>query len=71
MKTLPYRQALERIQGEYLEMPGLRLTPTQVERLSGLDRATCTRVLEDLVRTKFLYVGPDKSYARFIDSRLS
>ena len=71
MKTLPYHQAFERIRGEYLEMPGMRLTPAQVERLSGLDRATCTRVLDDLVQAKFLYVGPDKSYARCIHRRLS
>jgi DNA-binding IclR family transcriptional regulator len=71
MKTLPYQQAFDRIRGEYLEMPGMRLTPAQVERLSGLDRATCTRVLEDLVRAKFLDVGPDKSYARSVKSRLS
>ena len=66
MRTLPYQQAFERIRSEFLEMPGMRLTPAQVERLSGLDRATCTCVLEDLVRAKFLFVGPDKTYARLL-----
>ena len=27
MDDLPYRQAFERIRAEYLEMPGMRLTP--------------------------------------------
>jgi hypothetical protein len=44
----------------------MRLTPAQVERLSGLDRTTCRCVLEDLVRAKFLYVGPHNTYARVI-----
>jgi hypothetical protein len=30
--------ALRRVKGEYLEMPGLRLTPAQAQRLWGLDR---------------------------------
>jgi hypothetical protein len=71
MKTLGYQQAFERIRAEYIEMPGMRLTAAQVERLSGTDRTICRRVLDDLVRTKFLYVGPNTTYARFIDHRLS
>jgi hypothetical protein len=35
-------------------MPGMRLTAEQVERLSGVDRAVCQDVLEDLVRARFL-----------------
>jgi hypothetical protein len=69
VKTCPYQEAFERIQGEYLEMPGMRLTPAQVERRSGLDRATCTCVLEGLVQAKFLYVGPNNTYARCIGTR--
>ena len=33
-------EVLQRIQGEYLEMPGLRLTPAQAQRLWGLERST-------------------------------
>ena len=32
---------LQRIQGEYVEMPGLRLTPAQAQRLWGLERDVC------------------------------
>jgi hypothetical protein len=54
MNTLAYREAFERIRAEFSEMPGMRLTPEQVERLSGVDRAVCQCVLDDLVRAKFL-----------------
>ena len=64
MKDLPYRQAFDRIRAEYLEMPGMRLTPTQVQRLSGVDVSVCTLVLDDLVRARFLYMGHDGSYSR-------
>ena len=32
---------LQRIQGEFVEMPGLRLTAAQAQRLWGLDRDVC------------------------------
>jgi hypothetical protein len=64
MKDLPYRQAFDRIRAEYLEMPGMRLTAAQVQRLSGVDVSVCRLVLEDLVRAQFLYVGHDGSYSR-------
>jgi hypothetical protein len=64
MNTPPYQQAFERIRAEYLEMPGMRLTPPQVQRLSGAEIAICKLVLDDLVRAKFLYMGPDGSYIR-------
>ncbi len=70
MKDLPYRQAFDRIRAEYLEMPGMRLTPTQVQRLSGVDISVCTLVLEDLVRAQFLYRGHDGSYSRAAEERL-
>ena len=64
MNSLPIGQAFERIRGEYREMPGMRLTPVQVERLSGVEVAVCRLVLDDLVRTQFLSVRPDGTYAR-------
>ena len=41
----PREDVLRRIQGEYIEMPGLRLTVAQAQRLWGLDRAVCDAVL--------------------------
>jgi len=67
MKELPYRQAFDRIRAEYVEMPGMRLTPAQVQRLSGVDISICAIVLDDLVRAQFLYKRLDGSYARASD----
>jgi hypothetical protein len=63
----PYEQAFNRIRAEYEEMPGMRLTPEQVERLSGVDRAVCRLVLDDLVRAQFLATGHDGLYGRRSD----
>jgi hypothetical protein len=60
----PYEQAFNRIRAEFMEMPGMRLTPEQVERLSGVVNSVCRLVLDDLVRAGFLSVGADGTYAR-------
>jgi hypothetical protein len=65
--TSPYQTAFHRIRAEYVEMPGMRLTAAQVERLSGVDATTCRVVLDDLVRAKFLHAGSDGTYARRAD----
>jgi len=43
-----------RVQEEFREMPGLRLTPAQAIRLWGLERETCHAVIERLVAAAFL-----------------
>jgi len=53
-----------RIQGEYREMPGLRLTPAQAQRLWGLDRAACDSLLAQLVSTGFLARTRDGAFVR-------
>jgi hypothetical protein len=55
---------LQRIQGEYVEMPGLRLTPAQAQRLWGLDRDVCNALLGALVDAKFLAQTRDGAYVR-------
>jgi hypothetical protein len=45
---------LQRVCGEFLEMPGLRLTSRQAQRLWGLDESACLQLLEFLVDAKFL-----------------
>ena len=47
-------EVLRLIRGEYLEMPGLRLTHAQAQRLWGLDAQTCASVLETLREDAFL-----------------
>ena len=56
--------ALRRVQGEYIEMPGLRLTTAQAQRLWGLDRAVCDALLGALVEAKFLFRTRDGAYMR-------
>jgi hypothetical protein len=60
-------QLLARVRGEFLEMPGLRLTRDQARRLWGLDEGTCARVLDTLMRSGFLLRGHDGRYARLSD----
>src|SRR5262245_46553722 len=66
----PYQALLKRIRGEFLEMPGLRLTLAQAQRLFGVERALCKVVLDALVDTNFLSVKDDSTYARLTDGNL-
>lgn len=54
----------DRIRGEFLEMPGLRLTPQQASRLWALDGATSQRVLDVLAATGFLARTREGAYLR-------
>ena len=55
---------LQRVQGEFSEMPGLCLTAAQAQRLWGLDRAACDALLDALVDAKFLFRTRDGSFMR-------
>jgi hypothetical protein len=61
---------LPRIRGEYREMPGMRLTVEQAQRLWGLDRGTCENALGLLVEERFLTRGTDGAYSRPSDLQL-
>lgn len=58
---------LQRVYGEFLEMPGMRLTPSQAQRLWGVDERTCQVLLEYLVDTKFLSRSALGNYGRTSD----
>jgi hypothetical protein len=58
---------VRRLRAEYLEMPGLKLTRPQVERLCGLDTVTCEAALSALVEIGFLRVATDGRYVRCTD----
>jgi hypothetical protein len=51
---IDFERLLAIVRGEYLEMPGLRLTRHQAERLWSLDAGTCERLLTTLEEAKFL-----------------
>ena len=57
-------EVLRRVQGEYLEMPGLRLTTAQAQRLWGLDPAVCESLLDALVDARFLFRTRDGAFVR-------
>jgi hypothetical protein len=63
-------QTLDRLRAEFLEMPGLRLTPSQIQRLCGIDHSTCTTVLDRLVSGSFLCAKTDGTYARLTDGAI-
>jgi hypothetical protein len=58
-------EVLRRVQGEFLEMPGLRLTEPQARRLWGLDSVSCEALLDALVDAKFLFRTRDGAFMRF------
>ena len=58
---------VQRICGEFLEMPGLRLTLSQAQRLWGLDERTCQVLLDYLVDAKFLCRSSHGNYCRSSD----
>ena len=65
------RRTLERLRAEFLEMPGLRLTVKQVQRLCGVEPTMCKAVLDAMVDAKFLRRKPDGTYARLSDGDMS
>jgi hypothetical protein len=67
MSISPQEQALERIHAEYLEMPDMRLTLEQLQRLCGIERSLCKVLLDSLVQAKFLCVKSNGCYARLTD----
>ena len=55
---------LQIIRGEYLELPDLRLTRSQVKRMWKLDDRTCDALLDALVQARFLRLTRDQRYIR-------
>ena len=47
-------RTVNRVRAEFLEMPGLKLTVWQAQRLWGVDQPTCEAVIEALTEARFL-----------------
>ena len=58
------QEVVRRVRGEFLEMPGLRLTPEQARRLWRLDELACDAVLGALVDARFLARTRDGAFVR-------
>ena len=50
---------IDRVRGEFNEMPGLRLTRNQAARLWALDPMSCDEILNRLVAASFLRWSDD------------
>ena len=61
---MEFQTLVERARGEFLEMPGLRLTAPQAARLWGLEREKCDSVIAALVRSSFLRWTRDGNVTR-------
>jgi hypothetical protein len=60
-----YSEALvDRVRGEFIEMPGLQLTMPEAARLWGMDIVACERVIEALVESSFLRWTPTGKVTR-------
>jgi hypothetical protein len=55
---------VRRVRGEFLEMPGLRLTPAQASRLWDIDRQTSESILDVLTSVGFLFKTREGAYLR-------
>jgi hypothetical protein len=64
LQALEFQRLVERVRGEFLEMPGLRLTMPQAARLWGLDRPSCEAVIDALIRCEFLQRTASGAVAR-------
>jgi hypothetical protein len=63
-RDLSSRERLvERVTAEFREMPCLRLTSAQAQRLFGLRPDVCDRIITELIRDGLLRLDPDGRYA--------
>ena len=64
-------QLLRRVRAEFEEMPCLRLTHAQAQRLFGLRLDICDRVLAALVQDRTIYRDSDDRYRKPDDAPLN
>src|SRR5262249_18423203 len=60
----PVHDLLRRVQKEFVDMPGLRLTEHQARRLWNLDPLDCSAVLNALTDAQFLFRTREGSFMR-------
>jgi len=64
VRSSPLEELLQRVRAEYRDMPSLRLTPSQAQRLFGLEPSTCVAILEALLTEHFLFRTSDGLFQR-------
>jgi hypothetical protein len=63
-RTIALEDAIRRVRAEFVEMPGMQLTPAQAARLWHFEPEFCDAVLTALVDTKFLVKTRREKFAR-------
>ena len=63
-EAMEFEAVLRRVRSEFVEMPGLRLTPAQATRLWGLDGDACQAVIKALIDASFLRWTPAGAVTR-------
>lgn len=66
MNTMTPRveEAVQKLKGVFLEVPGTQLSLVDASRLSGLERNTCRMILEALEDVRFLRRAPNGLFVR-------
>jgi hypothetical protein len=62
VQSLQTGQAIERIKGVFMDVPGTQLSLGEVARMSGLEPARCEPILDALVGTGFLIRGRNNRF---------
>ena len=62
--AVAFTRAVQRVRGEYLEMPGLTLTVAQAARLWSFETTFCAAVLSALEEARFLVRTRHSTFAR-------
>ena len=63
-QLMEFEAVLRRVRSEFVEMPGLRLTPAQATILWGLERDACRKVIDALIDSAFLRWTPSGAVTR-------
>lgn len=71
METPPILETLVRMQTEWTEMPQLKITRRQAQRLWCLSSEACETAFATLIRKGFLVQAPDGAYVRHACLRMS
>ena len=71
VNTFLDQRVLKRLRAEYLEMPGMRLTIEQIQRLCGIEPRMVKPVLDALVKASFLRLNSDGTYVRLTEGSAS
>jgi len=57
IQTRRFREALARVQGLFIDTPGVKLTIADAARMASLDRQVCRVLVRTLIETGFLEQG--------------